>query len=214
MKILLIEDDPLLGENLKEFLEQNGCITEWIQDERDLIDPSVVMVYDVVILDLMLRYSRGEDLLREIRSRGITTPVIVLTAKNTFLDKETCFNLGADDYITKPFEPRELILRIKAILRRLRDKDKVMIGDAEVDSDSMTVRYKGKEFKLSKTSWELLNLLLKNRGKVVSTDTILNCVWGDKPVGNEVVRAYIKELRKMLPPGSIETHKGIGYKLV
>jgi len=214
MKILLIEDDPLLGENLKEFLEQTGCAVKWVQDESEIADPSVVMAYDIVILDLMLRYSRGEDLLKEIRNRGIRTPVIILTAKNSLLDKETCFNLGADDYITKPFEPKELVLRIKAVFRRMRGEEKVMVGMAEVDPESMTVRYEGKEFKLSRTSWELLSLLLRNRGKVVSTETILNCVWGDKPVGNEVVRAYIKELRKILPPGSIETYKGIGYKLV
>ncbi len=214
MKILLIEDDPLLGENLKDFLEQNGCEVKWIDDERDLLDPAIGMVYDIVILDLMLRYSRGEDILREMRNKNVSTPIIILTAKNTLLDKETCFNLGADDYITKPFEPKELMLRIKALLRRVQGQEKIRVGEAEIDGNSMTVKYMGREFKLSKTSWELLNLLLKNRGKVVSTDTILNCVWGDKPVGNEVVRAYIKELRKILPPGSIETYKGVGYKLV
>ncbi len=214
MKILLIEDDPLLGENLKDFLEQNGCEVKWIDDERDLLDPAIGMVYDIVILDLMLRFSRGEDILREMRNKNVSTPIIILTAKNTLLDKETCFNLGADDYITKPFEPKELMLRIKALLRRVQGQEKIRVGEAEIDGNSMTVKYMGREFKLSKTSWELLNLLLKNRGKVVSTDTILNCVWGDKPVGNEVVRAYIKELRKILPPGSIETYKGVGYKLV
>ena len=214
MKILLIEDDPLLGENLKDFLEQNGCEVKWIDDERDLLDPAIGMVYDIVILDLMLRYSRGEDILREMRNKDVTTPIIILTAKNTLLDKETCFNLGADDYITKPFEPKELMLRIQALIRRVHGQEKVKVGEAEIDGSSMTVKYGGKEFKLSKTSWELLNLLIRNRGKVVSTDTILNCIWGDKPVGNEVVRAYIKELRKILPPGSIETYKGIGYKLV
>ncbi len=214
MKILLVEDDPLLGENLKEFLEQSGCQVRWIEDDRELLDTSVGMAYDIVILDLMLRYSRGEDILKEMRSKGITTPVIILTAKNSLLDKETCFNLGADDFITKPFEPKELVLRIKALLRRVRGFEKITVGEAEIDGNSMTVKYQGKEFKLSKTSWELLNLLLRNRGKVVSTETILNCVWGDKPVGNEVVRAYIKELRKVLPPGSIETYKGVGYKLI
>lgn len=214
MRLLLIEDDPVLGENLKDFLEAKGCDVRWIQDERRLYDVNTVLAYDIVILDLILRYSRGEEILREIRSKGIETPVIILTAKNHIIDKELCFNLGADDYITKPFEPTELLLRIKAISRRVGGKEKVFVGDALIDSNSMTVVYGGKEHRLSKTAWELLSLLLKNRGKVVSTETILNCIWGDKPVGNEIVRTYIKELRKVLPEGSIETYKGIGYKLV
>ena len=214
MRVLLVEDDLMLGESLKEYLEKEGISVEWIQDEREILDVTVMDKFDVVILDLILRFRAGEDILRDIRNKGVDVPVLVLTAKSRIEDKEICFNLGADDYLTKPFEPKELLCRIKALARRRLKDTVVKIGNAEICLGARIVKVSGKEVKLSKTAWELLSLLLKNRGKVVSTDTILNCIWGDKPVGSEVVRAYIKELRKVLPRDAIETHKGIGYRLV
>ena len=213
MKILLVEDDTLLGGGLKEYLERQGCEVTWVEDERKLGDIEKVASFDVVVLDLILKYKSGEEILKEIREKGIDVPVLILTAKGSIEDKETCFNLGADDYLTKPFEPKELVLRIKSLVRRVRG-EKVTIGDAEVDIKGRVVRRGGKEFKLSKTAWDLLMLLVRNRGKVVTTETILNCVWGDKPVGSDVVRAYIKEIRKVLPEGAIETRKGVGYRLL
>ncbi|MDQ7038253.1 MAG: response regulator transcription factor [Aquificota bacterium] len=213
MKVALIEDDPLLGGSLREYLENCGCEVDWFQDEREIEDVETLGAYDVVVLDLILKYRSGEEILRDMRERGVDVPVLVLTAKTSITDKETCFNLGADDYLTKPFEPRELVLRLRSLVRRVIGEI-VRVGDAEIDLKGRVVRRGGKEFKLSKTAWELLMLLLRNRGKVVKTETILSCVWGDKPVGSDVVRAYIKEIRKVLPESSIETHKGVGYRLV
>ncbi|EDP74481.1 response regulator transcription factor [Hydrogenivirga sp. 128-5-R1-1] len=213
MRVLLIEDDPVLGESLKEFLEREGCEVRWIQDDREFYDPTVAEAYDVVVLDLMLRFGSGEDILRKIRDYGIDTPVLILTAKRSMRDKEVCFGLGADDYLTKPFDPKELMLRIKALLRRVQNKKIVKIGDTEIHLERLVLKKGNIEIKLTKTAWELLLLLLKNKGKVVSNETILNCIWEDRPVGTEVVRAYIKELRKVLPPGSIKTFRGIGYML-
>ncbi|WP_457600994.1 response regulator transcription factor [Hydrogenivirga sp.] len=214
MRVLLIEDDPILGESLKEYLEREGCEVKWIQDDRDFHDPGLSEAYDVLVLDLMLKYTSGEDILKSIREEGIDVPVLILTAKRTLQDKETCFNLGADDYITKPFEPKELILRLKALMRRRGVENVVRMGDIEIDLDGRVIRKGGEEVHISKTAWELLMLLLRNRGKVVNTQTILNCIWEDKPVGTDVVRAYIKELRKVIPPEYIKTYKGIGYKLM
>lgn len=214
MKVLLVEDDPVLGESLVEYMRKEGVDVEWILDERDLFDVSVAEKFDVIVLDLILRFKRGEDILKEIRDKGIGTPVLVLTAKSKIEDKEMCFTLGADDYLTKPFEPKELLLRLKALSRRRLAEEVVRIGDAEILVNAKLIKVNGKEVKLSKTAWKLLELLLKNRGKVVSTETILNCIWEDKPVGSEIVRAYIKELRKVLPKDAIETYKGIGYRLL
>ncbi len=214
MRVLLIEDDPILGESLKEYLEREGFEVKWIWDDRELEDPSYVLAFDAVVLDLILKFRSGEDILKEFREKGIDTPVLILTAKRSIDDKEVCFNLGADDYLTKPFEPKELVLRIKALVRRKGTPERITIGDVEIDLKGKVLRRGRSELKLSKTAWELLELLIRNRGRVVSTQVILNCIWGDKPVGDEIVRAYIKELRKVLPKESIETRKGIGYRLI
>ncbi|WP_456384857.1 response regulator transcription factor [Persephonella sp.] len=213
MRVLLIEDDPILGESLEEYLRDNGIEVHWIKDDRDIDEIFNFEQYDVIILDLILKYSRGEDILRQLRNKGITTPVIILTAKSDIKDKEVCFNLGADDYLTKPFNPKELLLRINALTKRRHIDEVIKIGDVEINITGKTVSKEGKEIKLSKTAWELLHFLLRNRGSIVETERILNHVWGDKPVGDEIVRTYIKELRKILPKDSIKTYKGRGYKL-
>jgi len=213
MRVLIIEDDLLLGESLKDYLENNGIECVWINNERKLEDALSLSEFDVIVLDLMLKYSKGEDILKNLRDNNVKTPILIMTAKNSIKDKETCFNLGADDYIVKPFDPKELLLRIKALSKRVRLPDKINIGDVEIDLENQIVLKDGKEVKLTKTAWNLLYYLIKNRGKVVSNENILNYVWHDKAVGDEVIRAYIKELRKILPEGSIETFKGRGYKL-
>jgi len=213
MRVLLIEDDPILGESLKEYLEENQIKVHWIKDDREVDDIFNFEQYGVIILDLILKYSRGEDILRQLRDKGINIPVIILTAKSDIKDKETCFNFGADDYLTKPFNPKELILRINALIKRRHIDEIIKIGDVEINITGKIVSKRGKEIKLSKTAWDLLYFLLRNRGSIIETERILNHVWGDKPVGDEIVRTYIKELRKILPKDSIKTYKGRGYKL-
>ena len=214
MKVLFIEDDPILGESVKDFLEINNVKIEWILDDRKVFEIENFSEFDVIILDLMLRFNKGEDILKNLRIKGVKTPILVLTAKSDIKDKETCFNLGADDYLTKPFNPKELILRLQALSRRREINPIITIDDVKIDLNKKTVFKKGKEIKLTRKEWDLLVLLIQNRGSIVSTDEILNTVWKDKLVGDEVVRAYIKELRKFLPKDSIKTYKGRGYMLV
>ncbi|WP_457635548.1 response regulator transcription factor [Persephonella sp.] len=213
MRVLIIEDDPILGESLEEYLKDNGIEVHWVHDEREIEYIYNFDQYDVIVLDLMLKYRKGEDILRELRGKNINTPVLILTAKSDIKDKEVCFNLGADDYLTKPFNPKELLLRINALTKRKHIDETLKIGDVEINLSSKILTKKGKEIKLSKTAWELLYYLIRNRGSVVETERILNHVWGDKPVGDEIVRTYIKELRKILPKNAIKTYKGRGYKL-
>ncbi len=213
MKVLIIEDDLSLGESIKEFLELNGIDVEWIYDDRELENIFSFDKYDVIVLDLILKYTSGEQILQSLRNKGVSTPILILTAKSSLKDKETCFNFGADDYLVKPFESKELLLRLNALNKRKHIGNVVKIGDLTINLDSKTVFKGKKEIKLTKKSWEVLTLLLKNRGDVVNTERIINYVWGDKPVGDEIVRTYIKELRKILPSNSIETYKGRGYKL-
>lgn len=213
MRVLLIEDDVILGESLTEYLNSNEITSYWLKNEREYEEQLVANSYDLIILDLMLRYLQGEDILRKIRGKGIETPILILTAKNNITDKEKCFKLGADDYLTKPFELRELIVRIKALSKRRHVDNIIKIKDVMVDMDSGILYKEGKEISLSRRTWDLLHLLIINRGKIVDSDKILNYVWGDNPVGDEIIRTYIKQLRKILPIDSITTHKARGYKL-
>ncbi len=213
MKVLIIEDDRVLGESLKEFLESHNVSSEWLEDEREFEDYLRVNTYDVIVIDLMLKYLKGEEILKKIRAKGIETPALILTAKHDISDKETCFNLGADDYLTKPFDSKELVLRLKSLSAKRRIQRILKIGNVKVDLDAEVIYRNGQETKLSKKAWRILYMLLKNRGKIVGTETILCYAWGDNPVGDEILRTYIKNLRKILPNNAISTYKGRGYKL-
>jgi DNA-binding response OmpR family regulator len=213
MKVLLIEDDLNFGESLREYLEINDIKTKWLSDDREVEVTFLTESFDVIILDLILKYEKGEDILKKLRAKGIKTPILVLTAKKQIKDKETCFERGADDYLTKPFSPRELVLRLNALTRRERPELPIVyLDDLKIDLEKETI-YKGdKEIKPTPKAWQILSLLIKHRYKVVSKEQILNYVWGVNPVGEEIIRTYIKELRKILPHGSIETYKGRGYR--
>jgi DNA-binding response OmpR family regulator len=213
MKVLLVEDDRLLGESLTEYLQSEGFITDWVYDPREVMDLLEVSRYDVIVLDLMMPHIGGEELIKAIREKDKETPILVLTAKQRLEDKRTCFELGADDYLTKPFEMEELTLRLKALYRRKNPQDVVVIDEVEVCFSKEMVKVKGKPISLSKKDWLVLKFLVENRGRFVSHEEILNYVWGDEPVGEEVVRAHIKNLRKLLPEGFIKTMKGRGYRV-
>jgi len=213
MKVLLVEDDRLLGESLTEYLQSEGFITDWVYDPREVMDLLEVSRYDVIVLDLMMPYIGGEELIKAIREKDRETPILVLTAKQRLEDKRTCFELGADDYLTKPFEMEELTLRLKALYRRKNPQDVVVIDEVEVCFSKEMVKVKGKPISLSKKDWLVLKFLVENRGRFVSQEEILNYVWGDEPVGEDVVRAHIKNLRKLLPEGFIKTMKGRGYRV-
>jgi DNA-binding response OmpR family regulator len=213
MKVLLVEDDRLLGESLTEYLQSEGFITDWVYDPREVMDLLEVSRYDVIVFDLMMPYIGGEELIKAIREKDKETPILVLTAKQRLEDKRTCFELGADDYLTKPFEMEELTLRLKALYRRKNPQDVVVIDEVEVCFSREMVKVKGKPISLSKKDWLVLKFLVENRGRFVSQEEILNYVWGDEPVGEDVVRAHIKNLRKLLPEGFIKTMKGRGYRV-
>ncbi|RMH79635.1 MAG: DNA-binding response regulator [Acidobacteria bacterium] len=213
MKVLLVEDDRLLGRSVKEYLESEGLVVDWIYDSREFFDILGVSLHDVIVLDLMMPHVCGEELLKELRSRGDSTPILILTAKGRLEDKERCFSLGADDYLVKPFEPKELLLRIRALHRRVVREQRVRVGSVEVDLSKEKVWVDGREVRLSRKEWLLLKYLIENRGRFVSSEELLNYVWGDEPVGDDVVRAHIKNLRRVLPYEFIQSQKGRGYRI-
>ncbi len=214
MKVLLVEDDPVLGKSLEEFLNRHNIDVTWIQDDRQAPGTIQLCHFDVIILDLILKYNKGENILSELRFCKVKTPVLILTAKREMSDKATCFERGADDYLTKPFNPEELLLRLRALSKREHKSRLVKIGELTVDLDNEALYDAGMhEIKLSRRTWDLLYILAKHHGRLVTKEQILGYVWGDTVVGDEIIRAYIKDLRKILEKGSIENIKGRGYKL-
>lgn len=212
-RVLIIEDDPLLGPSLEEYLNRRGFEARWLADERRW--PEILPKgFDLLVLDLMLPHLPGELLLAEIRKRFSELPVLVLTAKRELESKKECFELGADDYLVKPFEVLELELRLKALLRRKRPlSPQERIGNVLVDLERGLLIRDGEEIVPSRRTWDLLLFLLKNRGKVISKEKILDHVWSDVIVNEETLRSYIKELRRLLPEGALQTFKGRGYLL-
>jgi DNA-binding response OmpR family regulator len=209
IKILLVEDDTYLGEALREYLIKSGFNCDWLEDDREMFLYLNSSFYDIIILDLMLKFSKGEDLLKKVRTK-YKTPVIILTAKGGIEDKEVCFNLGADDYITKPFNPKELVLRINSVLKRYEDTI-LHFGEIYVDLKKKVVSKNNRSLYLSKKEWDILEFLLINKGKIMSVDDILRYVWQGDDVGEESVRTYIKRLRNVLGKNMIRNVKGRGY---
>ncbi|HFC98226.1 MAG TPA: response regulator transcription factor [Thermosulfurimonas dismutans] len=211
--VLLIEDDPLLGPSLEEYLQRQGFEAHWLSDERYWRE-ALSREFDLVVLDLMLPHLPGELLLAELRKEYPDLPVLILTAKQGLDSKKECFELGADDYLVKPFEVLELELRIRALLRRKgKDRKEYRLGEVRIDLERGMI-IKGKERIVpSRRTWDLLLFFLKNRGKVIPKEKILEEVWRDVIVNEETLRSYIKELRRLLPQGALQTFKGRGYLL-
>lgn len=213
-RLLLVEDDLLLGESLSDYLTMHGFSVTWIKERFAEIERIVdFSCFHCVVLDLILPERSGEEILSIIRSRTPSVPILVLTAKNGLESKKDCFLKGADDYLVKPFEMEELLLRLNAFMRRGGVVGCHVVGDCVVEEQSGTVSRNGKEIKISRRAWDLLMYLVKNRGRIIDKTELLGNVWKDAYVTEETLRAYIKELRKIFPE-AIETFKGRGYRLV
>ena len=208
-RVLLIEDDLYLGEAIRRYLTKNGHSCELVEDDREVMTVFLNSGFDIVVLDLILKFSRGEDILRQIKAKQ-EIPVIILTAKGSIEDKEVCFGLGADDYITKPFNPKELLLRIEAVLKRNKRNIK-KFGSIEIDLKTKILKKEGKPVYLTKKEWELLEFFINHAGKVVDSETILVNVWPDSDISSDSIRVYVKKLRDILGKDVIKTLKGRGY---
>lgn len=220
MKILLVEDNVKLSKSIKQGLEQEGfavdCLFDGLLAESRLKMSSDE--YDVVILDRMLPGKDGVLVCRSVRDSAVTVPIIMLTALDTTGDKVEGLDSGADDYLAKPFEFSELVARLHALLRRPKNlaPDKVELGDIELDTTNKIVKYKGKEITLTLKEFMVLEYLIKNRGKVISRDTLYSHAWdfADSSFSN-TVDVHIKNLRKKLKDNGkiIQTVRGLGYKI-
>ncbi len=218
-KILIVDDDENICEVIKMYLENSGYSTKVCYDGKAALETFVQYMPDLVLLDIMLPHMDGVDVLKRIR-KEYETPVIMLTAKGETFDKVLALELGADDYIVKPFEPKEMIARVKAVLRRYNveneNKEILKFPGLIIDINSYTVVYESDEIKMPPKEFELLYYLASNKNRVFTREQLLCEVWGyDYPGDSRTVDVHIKRLREKLQGGSnwqIETVWGVGYK--
>ena len=221
-KILIVEDEPDIRSTLEYNLHRDNFQTESVGNLLDAEKILSTTNISLILLDLMLPDGSGLDLCRKLKADQSTNsiPIIILTAKDDEVDKVVGFELGADDYVTKPFSVRELILRIKAILKRKIQKPEVTevereFGELRIDSDSHEVFVNGEEVSLTALEFRLLKQLVDRRGRVQTRDQLLSDVWGySADITTRTVDTHIKRLREKLGPIGkyVQTIRGVGYK--
>jgi len=222
-KILIVEDDKDIAKMLEYNLKKEGFKVIGASDGEDALDLAVRQYPDLILLDLMLPGIDGLEVCKSLKKEGKTSaiPVIMLTAKGQESDKVVGLELGADDYVTKPFSPRELIARIKAVLRRVTEKDKLpeifQDGDLRIDFAKISVNVKDRPAELTSKEFELLKTLLKAKGRVLSRDYLLDTIWGydhAMEIQTRTVDVHIRTLRKKLKTEAkrIVTVKNYGYR--
>lgn len=224
-KLLVVDDEPSILTLLKFNLEQSGFEVLTAENGNDALEIATTEDLTLIVLDLMLPGMDGMDVCKTLRQEKINTPILMLTAKDDEFDKILGLELGADDYMTKPFSPREVVARVKAILRRTtlitsEAKDEIIkIGDLEIHPDKYMVMFKGEQLVLTPKEFELLLYLANHRGKVLSRDQLLNGVWDFHYDGDtRIVDVHISHLREKIEsdtkqPVYIRTIRGFGYKM-
>jgi len=219
-KILIVDDDKHIAELLSLYLRKEGFETKEVQNGRIAVETFPIYTPSLVLLDLMLPEMDGYQVCREIR-RISTVPIIMLTAKGETFDKVLGLELGADDYIVKPFEPKELVARVKAVLRRFEHKSTtspraIVLPNLSIDPDKLTVLYHGQPLELPPKEFELLHYLASHPGKPFTRDQLLSACWGYDFAGDtRTVDVHVKRLREKMRKDDtweIKTVWGTGYK--
>jgi len=225
MKILLVEDEAGLIITLTDRLRSEGFDVKSATDGEQGLSFALNESFDLIILDVMLPKKNGLDVCRDLRQKNVTTPILMLTAKGETIDKVLGLKLGADDYLTKPFEVMELLARIEALLRRSpqttnNSPDAFRFGDVQIDFRRAEVSRNNQPIDLSAIEFKLLQFLIENRGAVHSRDKLLDEVWGyDAMPTTRTVDVHVAWLRQKLEtnpkhPQFIQTVHGLGYKFV
>lgn len=219
-KVLIVEDDLELLEKLRDWLIFEKYVVEEAHNGRQALDMVRFYKYDVIVLDWMLPDLSGIEVCRQYRATGGSAPILILTGKREISDKEKGFTSGADDYLTKPFDTRELSARIRALLRRPRlYKDNILkVEDLTLDTGAHTVSRSGRVIELQPLEFQLLEFLLRHSNQVYSPEALLNHVWGaHSDASVDTIRTYIKTLRRKIDvegkASVIKTVHGVGYKL-
>ncbi|MEQ2957275.1 response regulator transcription factor [Slackia piriformis] len=220
MKVLIVEDDIKLAQALGRILEESDYTVDMVHDGTTGRDWAVVGNYDAIILDVMMPGMDGYEVVREIRHANIDTPVLMLTARGSVSDKIAGLDHGADDYMTKPFSPAELMAHLRALMRRQGSVifETVDAGDVSLKLDSHELVRNGKTIHLSKTEFALAKMLMSNKERILPKEMIIEKIWGiESNAADNNVEAYVSFLRKKLryleSNAQIETIRKVGYKL-
>jgi two-component system, OmpR family, alkaline phosphatase synthesis response regulator PhoP len=226
-RVLLVEDEPGLVITLTDRLTEEGYEVESAANGKTALERTSANAFDLILLDVMLPYSSGFDVCQDLRRRGINTPVLMLTAKSQVVDKVIGLKLGADDYMTKPFEMIELLARLEALLRRSGNADPYAASDGTFQFGDIVVNFRrtevfrnGQALKLSFREFKLLRHFIENRGNTLSRDELLNAVWGwDASVFTRTVDVHVAWLRQKIEPDArhpqyIHTIHGHGYRFL
>jgi DNA-binding response OmpR family regulator len=219
-RILVVEDEPAIALPLKDDLELEGYEVELAGDGEAAVRCARETPFDLIILDVMLPKRDGFEVCRTLRRGGLTTPILMLTARAQDVDKAQGLDLGADDYLTKPFSPLELRARIKALLRRAAGErpELVRFGDCELDFPRFELRRAGADVPLTPIEFKLLAAFVRHRGRVLSRDQLLDLVWGPgTAITDRVVDTHIANLRKKIEPDPAAPRllagvRGAGYR--
>ena len=221
MRILVVEDEARLAQTLAELLHRQGYTADISGDGLSGLDNAASDIYDLVVLDAMLPGMDGFTLLQRLRQEGHTVPVLMLTARSGVEDRVRGLDSGADYYLTKPFEPQELLACVRLLLRRTdgqpRQEDAVTCGDLRLEPGTFLLRCGQREVRLSRREYDLMELLMRNRGAALYRDVIFSRVWGGEPDSEclRTVDTHIARLRKKLgwTTEQLETIYRVGYRL-
>lgn len=216
MRILLIEDDTVLGAAIRDEIRASGYSVDWVGRLDAAADAFAATVYDLVLLDLMLPDGRGIGYLRQLRTRGDVTPVIILTAMDQVSDRIEGLNAGADDYLVKPFDLAELSARIGSVARRYSGNPNPILshGALDIDLAARSIRKDGKPVQLTAREWALLQAFLARPGQLFSKAQLEEKLYAfGSEIESNTIEVHVSRLRKKLGADVLETERGLGYRL-
>jgi len=219
LRVLLVEDEKALAQAMAKIFEKNKILTDVVHDGLEGQMLAGENIYDVVVLDIMLPSVDGLEILKAIREKGKNTPVLILTAMDSTKDKVKGLNMGADDYMVKPFDTEELVARVRALARRPKEifhDSLISFGDVSLNINTGEATIAGSPKSLTAKESQLLEMFLRNPGMIVSKDQIIDRIWGfDSLAAENSVEIYVHYLRKKLSKSNtmIQTQRGLGYVL-
>jgi two-component system alkaline phosphatase synthesis response regulator PhoP len=219
-RILIVEDEPDIAATLQEDLALEGHDVDTVGDGEAALARARSETFDLFVLDIMLPGVDGFDVCRTLRQSGVATPIMLLTAKSHEAEKVMGLDLGADDYVTKPFSPRELRARVRALLRRGGEagQESLVVGDLEIDADKFELRKRGERIELTPLEFKLMAAMMRRRGVVLSRQQLLDAAWGSGTfVTERAVDTHVANLRRKIEddpaaPRHIVSVHGVGYR--